>query len=69
MWYKNKSFILDIGDLLILCSGNYEEIEVEGYSGSIICPDYNRVCTGNIWYNDPLSCVKKVYIMQIILLL
>ena len=54
-----KSFILDIGEVNLNCSGNYEEIEIEGYSGSIICPDYNRVCTGSIWCNDPLSCIEK----------
>ncbi len=56
---NTKSFILDIGEVNLTCSGNYEEIEVEGYSGSIICPDYNRVCTGSIWCNDPLSCIEK----------
>ena len=60
-----KSFILDIGEVNLNCSGNYEEIEIEGYSGSIICPDYNRVCTGiNItnqiaFCNDPLNCINK----------
>ena len=39
--------------------GNYEEIRVDGYSGSIICPDYNRVCTGSVWCNDPLICIEK----------
>ena len=38
---------------------NYEEIRVDGYSGSIICPDYNRVCTGSVWCNDPLVCIEK----------
>ena len=60
-----KSFILDIGEVNLNCSGNYEEIEVEGYSGSIICPDYNRVCTGITktkiidFCNDPLDCINK----------
>ena len=56
---KSKTFILDIGDIQIKCNGNYEEIRVDGYSGSIICPDYNRVCTGSVWCNDPLICIEK----------
>ena len=56
---KSKTFILDIGDIQIKCNGNYEEIRVDGYSGSIICPDYNRVCTGSVWCNDPLVCIEK----------
>ena len=62
---NTKSFILDIGEVNLNCSGNYEEIEVEGYSGSIICPDYNRVCTGITktkiidFCNDPLDCINK----------
>ena len=56
---KSRTFILNIGDTLLNCSGNYEEIRVDGYSGSIICPDYNRVCTGSVWCNDPLICIEK----------
>jgi len=62
---NTKSFILNIGKVNLTCSGNYKEIEVEGYSGSIICPDYNRVCTGITktkiidFCNDPLDCINK----------
>ena len=55
--YFNKSFTIDIGDFLLNCSGKYEEVNVDNYSGSIICPDYNRVCTGSVWCNDPLECI------------
>ena len=56
---KSRTFILNIGDTLLNCSGNYKETRVDGYSGSIICPDYNRVCTGSVWCNDPLVCIEK----------
>ena len=55
----DKTFSLDIGNVILNCSGNYEEVEVEGYYGTIICPDYNRVCTGSVWCNDPLICIEK----------
>ena len=56
---KTKTFTIDIGDVLLNCSGNYEEVTVSGYSGSIICPDFNRVCSGSILCNDPLDCIDK----------
>ncbi len=62
---NTKSFILNIGKVNLTCSGNYEETKVKGYSGSIICPDYNRVCTGITktntidFCNDPLDCIYK----------
>ena len=57
---SNKStFNVDIGDVEVECPGNYEEITVDGYSGTLICPDYNRVCTGSVWCNDPLTCIEK----------
>ena len=30
-----------------------------GFRGKIICPDYNSVCTSEIWCNDPLDCINK----------
>ena len=30
-----------------------------GFRGQIICPDYNSVCTSEIWCNDPLDCIDK----------
>ena len=64
--YFNKTFKIDIGGYLLNCSGKYEEVKVENYTGSIICPDYNRVCTGSVWCNDPLECIElqSVYDMS-----
>ena len=61
---KDKNFFVIIGNLSIECSGNYEEITVEGYFGSLICPDYNRVCSGSVWCNDPLTCIEKESIYE-----
>ena len=30
-----------------------------GFRGKIVCPDYNSVCTSEIWCNDPLDCIDK----------
>ena len=39
------------------CS-EYKEISIENY-GKIVCPDYNRVCTGTKYCTEPLECVEK----------
>ena len=56
--FDNSTFNVDIGDVEVECPYNYEEISVDGYSGSLICPGFDRVCTGSIWCNDPLTCIK-----------
>ena len=30
-----------------------------GFRGKIICPDYNSVCTSEVWCNAPLDCINK----------
>ena len=57
--YDKSTFNVDIGDVEVECPGNYEEITVDGYSGSLICPGFDRVCTGSVWCNDPLTCIEK----------
>ena len=36
--FDNSTFNVDIGDVKVEYSYNYEEISVDGYSGSLICP-------------------------------
>ena len=57
--YDESKFNIDIGDVEVECSGKYEEVTVDGYSGSLICPDFDRVCSGSVWCNDPLTCIEK----------
>ena len=57
--YDESKFNIDIGDVEVECSGKYEEVTVDGYSGSLICPDFDRVCSGSVWCNDPLICIEK----------
>ncbi len=57
--YNKLTYNVDIGDVEVECPYEYEEISVDGYTGSLICPGYNRVCTGSEWCNDPLTCIEK----------
>ncbi len=34
-------------------------MSINGLSGKLICPGYDRVCTGSVWCNDPLTCIEK----------
>ena len=57
--YNELTYNVDIGDVEVECPYEYEEISVDGYTGSLICPGFDRVCTGSVWCNDPLTCIEK----------
>ena len=48
-------FNVDIGDVEVECPFDYEEMSVDGYTGSLICPGFDRICTGSVRYYDPLT--------------
>lgn len=57
----------------VLIAGNVVECPMagglienpSGFRGKIICPDYNSVCTSDVWCNDPLDCIEKNVIADI----
>ena len=56
----NKKININIGDKTISCPG--QEIILnnpEGLKGEIKCPDYNMVCTSDIWCDDLYDCINK----------
>ena len=57
--FQSNTFLIYLADTFIKCPGYYAEINVEGYAGSIFCPDFNRVCTGSFWCINPLNCIDK----------
>ncbi len=57
--FKSKIFLIYLGNNYVKCPGQYKEVNVDGYSGSIFCPDFDRVCTGSVWCSNPLSCIDK----------
>ena len=57
--YKKK-VILNIGSGTVVCPEEGGTLnDPSGYKGKVNCPDYNSVCTSNIWCNDPLDCIEK----------
>ena len=56
----NKNLIVYIGDSKVTCLKEGGKIEnPNGYVGVINCPDYNLVCTSDIWCNDMFDCIDK----------
>ena len=55
-----KNVILSIGGLEVVCPMEGEIIEdPNGFKGKVRCPDYNSVCTSEVWCNDPIDCIEK----------
>ena len=56
---SSKSLTIKINDDYIVCPRAGGKIEVEGYKGFFLCPDYNLICSGTIMCNDMFDCVDK----------
>ena len=46
IYCSEKSLTLKIFDDYIVCPRSGGKIEVEGYKGFFLCPDYNLMCSG-----------------------
>ena len=56
---SDKSLTIKINSEYIVCPRQGGKVEIEGYNGFILCPDYNLICTGSIVCNDLFDCVEK----------
>ena len=56
--YDSNKVKIYYNNINIYNCSEYEEISIENY-GKIICPDFNRVCTGTIYCTEPFECVEK----------
>ena len=59
MFCSDKTLTIKINNEYIICPRQGGKIEIEGYDGFILCPDYNLICTGTIMCNDLFDCVEK----------
>ena len=59
VYCSEKSLTIKIFKDYIVCPRAGGKIEVEGYEGYVLCPDYNLICTGTEICNDMFSCVEK----------
>jgi hypothetical protein len=56
----SKIFSIYIDSKIVNCPGNETILSnPNGLSGQIKCPDYNLVCTSQVWCNDIFDCIEK----------
>ena len=56
---SNRSLTVKLFDDYFVCPREGGKIQVEGYEGYLLCPDYNLMCTGTVICNDVFDCVEK----------
>ena len=56
---SNYSLTIKINEDYFVCPRTGGKIEVEGYKGYFLCPDYNLICSGTIMCNDMFDCIDK----------
>ena len=57
---NNKKIKVKVGKKTIICDGTENEMNnPEGLKGYLLCPDYNMVCTSEVWCNNMFDCIKK----------
>ena len=59
MFCSSRSLTIKIHENYILCPRAGGKINVDGYGGYLLCPDYNLICSGTTICNDMFDCVKK----------
>ena len=56
---SDRSLTVKINNDYVVCPRSGGKIEVEGYKGFFLCPDYNLICSGTVMCNDMFDCVDK----------
>ena len=59
MFCSDRSLTIKINNEYIVCPRQGGKVEIEGYNGFILCPDYNLICTGSVMCNDLFDCVAR----------
>ena len=56
----NKNIMVFINDLNVTCPENGGTLKkIKGFKGEINCPEYNMVCTSEIWCNEMFECIDR----------
>ena len=59
MFCSAKSLTIKVGDYYIVCPREGGQIKAENFQGTLLCPDYNLICTNKILCNNLLDCLEK----------
>ena len=56
----NKNIIVFVNDLKVTCPYKGGMLQkIKGFKGKIKCPEYNAICTSDIWCNEMFECIDK----------
>jgi hypothetical protein len=53
------TYIVTIGSNSVTCPTAGGTVTLSGFDGSIICPEYNFICTRSVTCGDTLDCISK----------
>ena len=57
---KNKKIIVHVNDLSVECPTKGGMLKkIKGFKGKINCPEYDLICTSDIWCNEMFECIDK----------
>ena len=56
---SDRTLTIKINKDYVICPRQGGKVEIDGYDGFILCPDYNLICTGTTICNDLFDCVNK----------
>ena len=56
---SSESLTIKIYNQYIVCPRQGGNVEVKGYQGLLLCPDYNLICTGTVLCNNIYDCIEK----------
>ena len=59
MHCSDRSLTIQINNDYIVCPRAGGKIEAVNFSGYLLCPDYNLICSGTVLCNDFLDCIEK----------
>jgi leishmanolysin-like peptidase len=57
--FEDKSITVTIGSTSVKCPGTATAVEVKGYSGGLLCPDFWLICTAQPPCSDLIDCALK----------
>lgn len=63
--FDTETVTVFVNDRTIQCKRNQIKAKLAGYEGELICPSFDRVCTGTVWCNDPFECIDKKSLLYV----
>jgi len=59
VYCSSSSLTVLIYNQYIVCPRKGGNVEIDGFTGKLHCPDYNLICSGTVVCNDLFDCIDK----------